>query len=225
MSTVGHAVIAAAGLGSRLGMGKPKCLIEFDGISILQHQLDLLRDVKDVRVVVGFEEQQVIDLVRHCRPDAIIVRNAAFRSTTTLHSYLMGAQGVKGNCVFMDGDIVFSPVSFAAFLAACERDVPLVGVTAAKTQDAVFAGFEDKQVRWFSRERTSAFEWANLAWVPPGWFESPDGNVFERLSKHLPLRGCEVDSFEVDTAADHVLAAPRARQFFAAQFGDFRPSA
>ncbi len=45
MSFVKHVVIAAAGLGSRLGHGKPKCLVEIDEVSVLSHQLSLLSDV------------------------------------------------------------------------------------------------------------------------------------------------------------------------------------
>lgn len=140
MSAVESAVIAAAGLGSRLGLGKPKCLLEFGGKSILQHQLWLLRSVPDVRVVVGFEEALVMDAVRRLRPDVIIVRNAAYRTTTTLDSYSLGATGVRGNCLFLDGDITFGPASFARFLDTCRPDRALIGVTALKTQDAVHIG-------------------------------------------------------------------------------------
>lgn len=215
MSAVESAVIAAAGLGSRLGLGKPKCLLEFGGKSILQHQLWLLRSVPDVRVVVGFEEALVMDAVRRLRPDAIIVRNAAYRTTTTLDSYSLGATGVRGNCLFLDGDITFGPASFARFLDTCRPDRALIGVTALKTQDAVHIGLLDGQATWFSRERSAPHEWANLAWIPPSWLDKPAGeSVFERLAGHLPQAACEVESYEVDTAADYAIAQPRALEIF-----------
>ena len=43
MQTIGSAVIAAAGLGSRIGMGMPKCMIEIDGVTILSRLLTALR--------------------------------------------------------------------------------------------------------------------------------------------------------------------------------------
>jgi choline kinase len=215
MSIVESAVIAAAGLGSRLGLGKPKCLLEFGGKSILQHQLWLLRSVPDVRVVVGFEESLVMDAARRFRPDAIIVRNAAYRTTTTLDSYSLGAAGVHGNCLFLDGDITFGPASFARFLDTCRLDQALIGVTALKTQDAVCIGVVDGQAIWFSRERQSAIEWANLAWIPPSWLDNPTGeSVFERLAGHLPQASCEVESYEVDTPADYTIAESRALEIF-----------
>ena len=59
MSFIKHAIISAAGMGTRLGLNTPKCLLKFNGVSIIEHQLDLLRDVEDVRVVVGFMEEDL----------------------------------------------------------------------------------------------------------------------------------------------------------------------
>jgi choline kinase len=204
VSTVKHAVIAAAGLGSRLGMGKPKCLIEFSGTTILEHQLGLLRNVEDVRVVVGFEEERVTTLVKEIRPDVIIVRNPAYRTTTTLHSYAMGAEYLKENCLFMDGDILFQPSSFTSFLSVCEVNETLIGITKAKTKDAVYAlTNEESEIESFSRVTSTPYEWANIVWIAPNKFEYPTAtSVYERLTAHLPLRTKEIVSYEIDTKED-----------------------
>ena len=86
------ALILAAGLGSRvsgLTSGKPKCLLELHGRSILQHQLDLLAacTVTDVTIVTGFGA----DLIRgHAQGRADFVHYPAFASTNnllTLHHF------------------------------------------------------------------------------------------------------------------------------------------
>ncbi|WP_250479407.1 MULTISPECIES: NTP transferase domain-containing protein [unclassified Caballeronia] len=202
MSFVAHAVIAAAGLGSRLGRGHPKCLLDLKGATILERQLRLLDHIEDVRIVVGFEEQQVIDAARAIRPDIIIVRNPAYRSTTTLQSYALGAKGLTESCVFMDADIVFEPASFHAFLDACSGTDPLIAVTAAKTIDAVFTRLEGDRVMAFSRTESSDFEWANLCYLPPAFCETGAGAVYERISCLLPVRYQEIVSFEIDTPTD-----------------------
>lgn len=202
MPFVEHAVIAAAGLGSRLGLGRPKCLLELDGVSLIQAQLALLSDVPDVRVVVGFEEHAVMQAVRAHRPDAIFVRNPAFRSTTTLHSYALGARGLEVPCLFMDADIWFEPESFADFLEACTHAEPMIAVTESKTVDAVYGHREGDLVVRFSRTEPSPFEWANLSWLPPGYCETGDGAVFQRMESDLPIVSREVVSYEVDTPAD-----------------------
>ena len=58
------AIILSAGQGSRLGHmvdGKPKCLIEFNGRTLLDRQLDTLEanGVHEVTVVTGFHDELV----------------------------------------------------------------------------------------------------------------------------------------------------------------------
>jgi choline kinase len=200
-------VIAVAGLGSRLGMGKPKCLIEIEGVSILEHQLSLLKDVEDVRVVVGFEEIDVMEKVHRLSPDAIVVRNPGYRTTTTLHSYAMGAAGLKEYCLFLDGDILFSPKSFSSFLDSCFEGNPIIGITQAKTLDAVFVKLDkEKRVTGFSRTDATDYEWANIAWLHPDVCYLPNGAVFERLDQYLPVYSREIVSFEIDTSEDLQMA-------------------
>lgn len=214
MSHVKHAVIAAAGLGSRLGMGKPKCLIEIDGMTILEHQLRLLDHIEDLRVVVGFEEALVIDLIRQLRRETLIVRNPGYRTTTTLHSYAIGASYLNDSCLFLDGDILFQQNSLNSFIDACRPDATLIGITEAKTKDAVFVHLNpSQQVTAFSREYTSRYEWANIVWIQSKIFDNPNSAVFERLAKYLPIDAQEVISNEIDTKEDMDNAIKNIDQF------------
>ncbi len=203
MSIVKHAVIAAAGLGSRLGMGKPKCLIEIDGTTILEHQLGLLKKVEDVRIVVGFEEAKVIELAKNIRSDITIVRNPAYRSTTTLHSYALGANYIQEKMLFLDGDILFQPTSFNNFLESCNKTDAMIGVTETKTKDAVFVRLEERYVKGFSRIEAQPYEWANLSWLLPSMLDTMDQiAVFERLMQFLPLKYKNITCYEIDTVED-----------------------
>ena len=206
MPVVEHAVIAAAGLGSRLGLGKPKCLVEVAGRPIIHHQLNLLWDVPDVRVVVGFDEIAVMDAVTTIRRDVIFVRNPAYRTTTTLNSYAQGARHLTDHCLYMDADVLFERESFEAFLSACSGREHLVAVTAAKTSDAVFVHRNGSDIVRFSRTDRTDFEWANLCWLPPRYCERGEGAVFERLSQDLPLPSREIVSWEIDTSEDFAAA-------------------
>ncbi len=212
MPVVEHAVIAAAGLGSRLGMGMPKCLVEVEGRPLIAFLLERLVGVPDVRIVVGFQEEDVIKAARSLRSDLVFVRNPAFRTTTTLQSYAVGARYLQTPCLFMDADIFFEATTFETFLKACESGCPLIGVTETKTADCVYVKRRsDGRVTQFSREDPEPFEWANLAWLPPGYCERGSGAVFERLSEDLPLASHEVTSYEFDTVQDleRVLGAAR----------------
>lgn len=214
MSPVKHAVIAAAGLGSRLGHGKPKCLVEIEGITILAQLLSRLSDVEDVRVVVGFEEKAVMAELKRIRPDAIAVRNPNFRSTTTLHSYAAGAKYLDGDCLFLDGDLLLEPESFKHFIDSCRPNAPKLGITKAKTRDAVYVTIEDEKVTAFDRLGPAEFEWANVAWLPIEFFKNiEDTSVYQHLYRFLPLGTKELVSYEVDTEEDLLQARENSHLF------------
>jgi choline kinase len=223
MSTVEHAVIAAAGLGSRLGHGKPKCLVRIDGVSVLAHLMHLVADVPDVRVVVGFMEADVIAELMRVRPDAIVVRNPGFRVTTTLHSYAMGARGLKGDCLFMDADLLIVPETFDEFIAGCRADTPRLALTQSRSTDAVYVEMTDGLATGFRRDRPTEYEWANVSWLPTRLFdEIGQTAVYEHLRAYLPLRVGMLDSYEIDTAGDLEGAKRMAARFHLEQCEGFR---
>lgn len=214
MPIVEHAVVAAAGLGSRLGHGKPKCLVQIDGVSVLAHLMTLLADVPDVRVVVGFMENEVIAELARIRPDAIVVRNPGFRSTTTLHSYALGAQGLKGDCLFMDADLLVVPETFHHFLSSCRPGEARLALTMARTIDAVYVELENDKVARFNRDRPTEFEWSNISWLPIAYFADIGHTaVYEHLKRFLPIGAGHLDSYEIDTAQDLDRAKANAAMF------------
>lgn len=203
-------MIGAAGTGSRLGVGIPKCLVTVEGKSIIDHQLDLLDDVEDVRVVVGFREEQVVRHVSARRPDAIFVRNPDYTRTTTLHSLRRAAAVLDRPFLALDGDLLVEPSSFRRFMDACEAGPPLVGICEAGTTDAVFVTTEadDTVVTAFHRSPPTAWEWSGPAFVGPEHLAHGDGYVYESLEVFLPLRAQVVDAVEVDTPDDLERARP-----------------
>jgi len=204
VSTIKHAVIAAAGLGSRLGLGKTKCLLEIDGRPLISYLLTLLEEVEDVRVVVGFQEDEVMNAVLKYRKDVIFVRNSEYLTTSTLASYWLGAQGVREHCLYMDADILFEPASFQRFLTFCSQhlDENVIAVTKAKTKDAVFVELTEGKVTHFTREQAMENEWANLCYIHPELLVKQGDSVYQQLSLFLPLTAQSIVSYEIDTKSD-----------------------
>lgn len=205
MQPVKYAVIAAAGMGVRLGLGRPKCLIEVEGKTLLAHLLLGLQDVKNIRLCVGFMADDVISEARKIRDDIVFVFNHAYQTTTTLTSYVLASNGIKSPVLYMDSDIYFDPDSFKDFLKkATMSEEALIGITSTKTQDCVYVHTDkDKKIVKFSRSEPSSFEWANLAYLPVGMLCDANEAVFEQLSRHTPLNTCKTFSFEVDTKKDY----------------------
>lgn len=205
MPAVETVVIGAAGTGSRLGVGIPKCLVSVDGRSIIDHQLDLLADVPDLRIVIGYREEQVVRHVISRRPDAIFVRNPAYSTTTTLHSTVLAVRHL-GDAPFLalDGDLLLEPESFSAFMARCaEIGPPLLGICRAGTDEAVFVTRQDDgAISAFHRSPPSDFEWCGPAFLLPEHLRGSEGYVYEALEQFLPLPAAEVVAREVDTPGD-----------------------
>ena len=60
------AIILAAGIGNRLGEysnNKPKGLLEFNGKSLLQRHIEILKakNINDIIIVTGFQSQMIVE--------------------------------------------------------------------------------------------------------------------------------------------------------------------
>jgi choline kinase len=124
-------VILAAGRGIRLTQGdemhRPKCLLSFGGMSLLERHLRLLKDVgvKDVVLALGFRHELVeAELERlDWQPRPQIVLNPGFElgSVLTLHT-AADPMTRGGDVLLMDGDVLYD-ARIAAALAKGTRPV------------------------------------------------------------------------------------------------------
>lgn len=209
MYPIEGAVIACAGLGSRLGMGLPKCMIEVGGQTILSQLINLLRPrVGRIHVVVGYREELIIEYCSRHHPDVVIVRNPEFRSTNTAHSLMLGSIGFSRNVLYLDGDLLIDRESLGRFLDHATKFELTLGVTRAKSSEAVYVSTgvasdaTSLEVISFHRERPGEFEWANLFVASPAMLRWGNHYVYECLAPYLPAAAHSVEVFEVDTPED-----------------------
>lgn len=205
MQTVRNVVIAAAGMSTRLGAGKPKCLISLNGKTLLEYQLDLLRDVENVFLIVGFMEEDVMNFARNLRRDIIFVRNANFQHTKTLGSFYLAARIIDGSAIFMDGDMIIEPRSFAEFLRVPNDEIT-IAVSQRISDDPVYCDVRQidgaLKIHGFSFEQKSAYEWANVVYMPANLMANGNTHTFEHLKNFLPAAAKIIDRLEIDTAED-----------------------
>jgi choline kinase len=203
MPCIRHAIVSCAGLGSRLGLNSAKCLVTVDGRPIIDYLLPLLANIEDVRLVVGFQEQEVMEHVSRMRSDIVFVRNSCFSSTSNSYSVNLGSHDIREPFIIVDGDMIIDPASFRLFLRATERGESLVGITPAKTDEAVFVTLDDDgYVQQFQRDSRTPFEWCGVAYLNGIQIARDAKFVFDELSKYLPLRSHELQCLEIDTPAD-----------------------
>src|ERR1700758_732826 len=112
------AVILAAGRGTRIRSvhgEHPKCLIEVDNGTILDHQLDALAmvGINEVAIVVGYEEEQIIAHVnaRRLLTQRIhFIENPGFAITNNIYSLWLALDWLRGDSfIVLNADVVFDP--------------------------------------------------------------------------------------------------------------------
>ena len=132
-----QAVILAAGLGTRLGRPFPKPLTPLsDGRTIMEQQIDNLRQVfgADVRIttVVGFK----LDLILEAFPDVTYIYNEAYDQTNTNRSLLKALRlSTEGGVLWMNGDVVFDPQVLEKVRDVMESDTSFICVDTAAVGD------------------------------------------------------------------------------------------
>ena len=114
------AIILSAGQGSRLGHlvdGRPKCLIEFNGRTLLDRQLDTLEasGVHEVVVVTGFHDELVNEAIarRTGGPNVRTIFNPFYKVADNTGSLYMAREELRGECLVWNGDTLVSKALMA----------------------------------------------------------------------------------------------------------------
>ena len=109
------AIILSAGQGSRLGHlvdDRPKCLIAFNGRSLLDRQLDTLEanGVHEAVVVTGFHDQLVNQALaaRNGGPAVRTIYNPFYKVADNTGSLFMAREELHGDCLVWNGDTLVS---------------------------------------------------------------------------------------------------------------------
>ena len=110
------AVILAAGQGTRIRAvhgERPKCLIEVEDKTILDHQIEGLlgAGINEIAIVVGYEKQQIIRHVRkrfgRRKPKIHFIENPAFAITNNIYSLWLAREWVGGDgFVCLNADVI-----------------------------------------------------------------------------------------------------------------------
>ena len=109
------AIILSAGQGSRLGHlvdERPKCLIDFNGRTLLDRQLDTLdaNGVHEAVVVIGFHDDRVEEALaaRARGPSVRTIFNPFYKVADNTGSLYMAREELSGNCLVWNGDTLVS---------------------------------------------------------------------------------------------------------------------
>jgi choline kinase len=88
--------------------GRPKCLLEMGGKSLIQRQIDAMKTVGvgEFVVVVGFEQQQIRSALAKIDGIFHFVENPIFARTNTLYSLWLTREFFDDDFIYFNGDIL-----------------------------------------------------------------------------------------------------------------------
>ncbi len=193
-------IISCAGMGTRLGLDMPKCLVEVDGKSLIEMQLEELQDVEDIRVVVGYKKEEVIEKIKELNPNVKIYVNDNYMNTGTAGSFWSAIDGTEKDFVMaIDGDLIINPVDMRHLVESNEE---FICGEEVNTEDPVLVTLdENNNVIKFSRE-SGSFEWAGVAQVKKENLIKGDRHIYQILEPLLPLQFKQIRAKEIDTPSD-----------------------
>ena len=122
------AIILAAGKGERLNPisgDKPKCLIEMDGVSLIERQIRILKQaaVRNIAVVVGYGADQVRD---RCGNKVAYIENSRHGETNSLYSLWLARHLLSDGFVVLNADVLFHDQILHDLISAPYDDALLV---------------------------------------------------------------------------------------------------
>ena len=193
-------VISCAGIGSRLGLGLTKALVQINGGSLISWQLKLFKNVKDLRLVIGFQGNDIIEEVRKYREDVVFCYNHRYFETKTGASFYLGARHANEEIIEWDGDLLVHPDDVKMLLS---MDGEWICYGDKTSEDAVLVHTNEKgEVLDFSRE-SGDYEWTGPACMNKRNLTYCSQNVFNMFEPYLPMRGIKVRAYDIDTYNDY----------------------
>jgi len=200
MSAVKSVVLSCAGIGSRLGLGQTKALINIREKPLISWQLELLQEVEDIRIVIGYQARDVVREVLKVRKDVIFVYNHDYFNTKTGASFYLGARDANEYVIEWDGDLLVHPDDVKLILRTegeymCYSDISSDEAVYVKTNS-------NGDVTSFSKENGD-YEWTGPACIKKSKLKYTPGNVFEQIEPYLPIKGLKVRAYDIDTYEDY----------------------
>lgn len=107
------AVILAAGIGSRLRPltnNIPKCMVEVNGIKIIEKQIQSLlkNKINNILVVVGYEQEKIRKYLQENFAFINIIENKKYLETNNMYSMSLAKEFVNNeDFIFMNADVFF----------------------------------------------------------------------------------------------------------------------
>ena len=201
-------ILSAAGIGSRLGLSKTKVLLKINKNSLLKWHLNNFKNIEDLRIVIGYQSNEVIKETLKYRKDILFVYNHDYFYTKTGYSYYLGAKYANRYVIEWDGDLIVNPKYVNKLLIQKEY----VAGSKILSENPVFLEVVKNKVINFS-DTNGNFEWSGPCCLKKEKIIKHKGNVFEILKPYLPIEFKKIEAMDIDTYEDYKNAKKLLKDF------------
>jgi L-glutamine-phosphate cytidylyltransferase len=222
------AIILAAGKGTRLHgpAGKPKCLLEVGGVTLLRRQIDNLRslNIESIVVVVGCAAERIRRDYGH---EVAFVENTEFARTSSLYSLSLAHDYLREGFVVLNADVLLHPRLLSNLINSPKQDALLISdqshqslgyeemkvkvrnglvVDMSKDMNPLYADGENVGIVKFSATGAELLlEYMNRL-IVSGAVEDSVARVFSEFARHHQLHAvstCGLPWIEIDFPEDY----------------------
>lgn len=187
-------VICCAGMGTRLGIGTTKALLHIGGKPLIIHQLENLDSYNDVRIVVGYQADKVIETVNTYRKDVMFCFNNEYQTTSPSMSRVKGAINSKKYILAIDGDVLINPNDFQQML---EINGEHLAVSKKNSEEPDLVTVNNGTAQYFSE--SGNFEWPGIVKIESENLIKNNGEV-ENI---FPVTAFLIRTRDIDTQDDY----------------------
>jgi len=198
------AIIAAAGLGSRLNQNIPKALVNItEDKKIIDFQMEMLENINDIRVVVGYKCNKLSSYIKENYGDVKVIYNQDYKYNSICYSVYLASKELDEPYIVMCSDLIIDKIEFEKFIDSFNNE-SLLGITPVKSEECIYASLNNGKITSFQRKYETPYEWANIACINESVNINKNGmSFYSQLRKYLPLKYFLFENcFEVDTSND-----------------------
>ena len=187
-------IICCAGMGTRLGIGTTKALVDVGGEPLIIRQLKLLD-----AFVVGFDAERVINVVKEYRKDIMFVCNYEYEHNGPADSLKKALLGVRKYVITLDGDTIMNPEDFKRFV---EFPNECIAVTENASGETISAMAQNGMVEVLSK-KPGNMQWSGITKVQADKLRGTSSHVYEVLTPYLPMTAFPLRLKEINTPKDY----------------------
>lgn len=190
-------VICCAGMGTRLGIGLPKTLVSINEKPLIVYLLELLDNFSDVRIVVGFQAEKIINIVKEYRKDITFVFNYDYETTGPAASLSKALIGANKKIISIGGDILINREDFEK-INNMDECIAYSDITSSSP-----TLIEIKDGKAINIGGGGQFEWQGILKIDKNKLIKGNDYIFEMVKPNFPIEGLYVRSREIDSQEDY----------------------